>query len=88
MTSPSVPTVHSPIPDSPASSAPVVVRALESRDAERWDRFVLEQPVGTFFYQIAWKRVVEKTFELATTIWKRMQLGITHSRTARCAVVP
>jgi FemAB-related protein (PEP-CTERM system-associated) len=62
MTSLSVQTPNSPIKDSTASSAPVVVRAFENRDAERWDRFVLENPAGTFFHQIAWKRVLEKTF--------------------------
>ena len=63
MTSLSVQTVNSPIAGPPASSAPVVVRAFESEDAERWDRFVLEHPAGTFFHQMAWKRVVEKTFD-------------------------
>jgi FemAB-related protein (PEP-CTERM system-associated) len=63
MTSPSLQTVNSPIPEPPVASAPVVVRTLESQDAERWDRFVLEHPAGTFFHQMAWKRVVEKTFD-------------------------
>src|SRR5258708_35101534 len=62
MTSPSLQTVNSPIPAPSVSSAPVVVRAFESQDAERWDRFVLGHPTGTFFHQVAWKRVVEKTF--------------------------
>jgi FemAB-related protein (PEP-CTERM system-associated) len=34
---------------------------MESKDEQRWDRFVLEQQAGTFFHQMAWKRVVEKT---------------------------
>src|SRR5438309_486705 len=63
MTSASFQTVNSPIPAPPASSAPVVVRGFENLDAERWDRFVLEHPAGTFFHQMAWKRVVEKTFD-------------------------
>jgi FemAB-related protein (PEP-CTERM system-associated) len=63
MTSLSVQAANSPITDPPASPAPVVVRAFESQDAERWDRFVLEHPEGTFFHQVAWKRVVEKTFD-------------------------
>jgi len=63
MTSLSVPTANSLIPALAASSAPVVVRALESQDAERWERFVLAHPAGTFFHQMAWKRVVEKTFD-------------------------
>jgi len=63
MTSPSLQTVNSPIPAPSVSSAALVVRAFENQDAERWDRFVLEHPGGTFFHQMAWKRVVEKTFE-------------------------
>src|SRR5438445_10644163 len=63
MTSPSLQTVNSPIPAPSVSSAALVVRAFENQDAERWDRFVLEHPAGTFFHQMAWKRVVEKTFD-------------------------
>src|SRR5260370_29980398 len=63
MTSPSLQTVNSSIPVPSVSSAPLVVRAFEDQDAERWDRFVFEHPSGTFFHQMAWKRVVEKTFD-------------------------
>jgi FemAB-related protein (PEP-CTERM system-associated) len=63
MTSLSVQAVNSLTPAPLVSSAPVVVRAFESSDAERWDRFVLGHPAGTFFHQMAWKRVVEKTFD-------------------------
>src|SRR5258708_7447682 len=62
MTSLSLQTANSPIPVPPVTSAPLVVRALEAQDAERWDRFVLKHPAGTFFHQMAWKRVLEKTF--------------------------
>ncbi len=62
MTSLSLQTVNSPISVPPVTSAPLVMRALEAQDAERWDRFVLRHPAGTFFHQMAWKRVVEKTF--------------------------
>jgi len=34
----------------------------DDRYAERWDRFVLEQPNGTFFHLTGWKRAVERTF--------------------------
>src|SRR5258705_4114644 len=54
---------NSPIPVAPISSGPLVVHALESQDAERWDRFVLRHPAGTFFHQMAWKLVLEKTFD-------------------------
>jgi FemAB-related protein (PEP-CTERM system-associated) len=30
--------------------------------AERWDRFVTEQPTGSFFHLIGWKRAVERAF--------------------------
>ena len=62
MTSLSVPADHSPISVPFSAPAAVVVRALESQDEQRWERFVLEHPAGTFFHQLAWKRVVEKTF--------------------------
>jgi FemAB-related protein (PEP-CTERM system-associated) len=63
MTSLSVPTENSPISVLPGIPAQVVVRAFESQDAERWERFVLDHQEGTFFHQLAWKRVVEKTFD-------------------------
>ncbi len=63
MTSLSFQTANSPIADPTLSSKPVVVRAFENQDAERWDRFVLEHSEGTFFHQMAWKRVLEKTFD-------------------------
>ena len=63
MTSLSPQVANSPIPVAPISSAPLVVHALESQDAERWDRFVLRHPAGTFFHQMAWKLVLEKTFD-------------------------
>lgn len=31
--------------------------------AKRWDKFVLEQPSGSFFHQLGWSRVIEKTFD-------------------------
>jgi len=34
----------------------------EDEYAERWDRFVLQQPNGTFFHLTGWKRAVEKVF--------------------------
>jgi FemAB-related protein (PEP-CTERM system-associated) len=61
MTSLSLQTTNSPIPVPGVFSAPPVVRALGNQDAERWDRFVLKHPAGTFFHQMAWKRVLEKT---------------------------
>ncbi len=62
MTSLSVQTPNSLIPHPPESPSPVVVNAFRSEDAERWDRFVLGQRSGSLFHQIAWKRVLERTF--------------------------
>jgi FemAB-related protein (PEP-CTERM system-associated) len=62
MTSLSVPAEHSPVSVPSSAPAVVVVRPLESQEEQRWERFVLEHPAGTFFHQLAWKRVVEKTF--------------------------
>jgi FemAB-related protein (PEP-CTERM system-associated) len=37
--------------------------SLNSKEAEsRWDRFVVDNPGGTFFHQTSWKRVIEKTY--------------------------
>src|SRR6267378_1457735 len=62
MTSLSLQTVNPLTMDTSATPAPVVVRTLQEQDVRRWDRFIREQPSGTFFHQIAWKRVLEKTF--------------------------
>ena len=35
--------------------------------AQRWDRFVLGQPTGTFFHLTGWKRAVERTRSGATS---------------------
>ena len=52
---------------SPVSSIPynkgVSVHALAPGDAEAWDRFVQLHPSGSFFHQIGWKRVMEKTYD-------------------------
>lgn len=54
------------------TSAPVLPAALPVRIlpfdesmAEYWDRFVLEHPAGSFFHQVGWKRVIERTFGYA-----------------------
>ena len=38
------------------------MHALEEDRSGEWDAFVLAHPAGTFFHQIAWKRVMERTF--------------------------
>jgi FemAB-related protein (PEP-CTERM system-associated) len=41
---------------------PSRVVPLEESDCPEWDRFVVSQPRATFFHQLAWKRVMEKTY--------------------------
>src|SRR5215472_13105334 len=46
------------------TSLPTSVRisVFESADERRWNDFVAAHPDGTFFHQVAWKRVTEKTY--------------------------
>jgi FemAB-related protein (PEP-CTERM system-associated) len=49
----------------PAVSAPVPAIAVETLRAHReaeWDRFVKSAPGGTFFHQLGWRWLVERTF--------------------------
>lgn len=62
MTSLNLPTAQFEISGSPTAPA-AVVRLFQKGDSERWDRFVLAHPGGTFFHQTAWMRVVERTFD-------------------------
>ena len=39
------------------------IRPFEPGIADRWDRFVREEPRASFFHLIGWKRVMEKTFD-------------------------
>lgn len=61
MTSLSVQTQNSMLNDSACSSLSATVRRFRDEDAGQWDRFVFAQSSGSFFHQIAWKRVLEKT---------------------------
>jgi len=63
MTSLSLPTVISQGPTSSTAPFHAVVRAFQKEDTQRWDRFVYDHPAGSFFHQIAWMRVLEKTFD-------------------------
>ena len=63
MTFPSLRTADDCVSSPPGSSLePVIVRRLEKKDTDRWDRFVFAQPDGTFFHQVSWMRVLERTF--------------------------
>jgi FemAB-related protein (PEP-CTERM system-associated) len=46
----------------PACFGTVEIRSFEPSMSASWDRFVGEQPQATFFHQLGWKRVMEKTF--------------------------
>lgn len=41
---------------------PVRVHAFTDSDQAAWDQFVLSHPKGSFFHQLGWKRVMEKTY--------------------------
>ncbi len=44
------------------TECPTLIKDFDSSVAERWDRFVLEQPGASFFHLSGWKRVLERTF--------------------------
>jgi FemAB-related protein (PEP-CTERM system-associated) len=48
-------------PVATAAGAPTVV-ALQTGDVERWNRFVLEHPEGTFFHRAEWVQVLKRAF--------------------------
>jgi len=49
-----------PLPDAPAM--PVRVLPLAESDAAAWDQFAATHPKGTFFHQLGWHRVMQKTY--------------------------
>jgi FemAB-related protein (PEP-CTERM system-associated) len=40
----------------------VRITYLDSDGESSWDRYVLNHPAGTFFHQLGWKRVMERTY--------------------------
>lgn len=38
------------------------IKILENRDEPRWEQFVKENDASTFFHQISWKSVIDKTY--------------------------
>jgi FemAB-related protein (PEP-CTERM system-associated) len=44
------------------NALPVRVHALSGADGAAWDQFVSSHPKGTFFHQLGWKRVMERTY--------------------------
>ncbi|UCG54684.1 MAG: hypothetical protein JSV32_00235, partial [Dehalococcoidia bacterium] len=38
------------------------IKILEKKDESRWDQFVKDNGSTTFFHQIGWKNVIEKTY--------------------------
>ena len=53
---------HSLLKERPPRIAGVRLHPLTDAVAERWDRFVLQQPSGSLFHMVGWKRAIEKTF--------------------------
>lgn len=45
-----------------SSSAPVTIACFDDNMAESWDRFARAHPSGSFFHQVGWKKVMEKTY--------------------------
>src|SRR6267143_5809938 len=62
MTSPRLETISTTILAVPSFQSKVVVHEFHAGIANRWDEFVLNQPDGTLFHLVAWKRAIEKTF--------------------------
>jgi FemAB-related protein (PEP-CTERM system-associated) len=44
------------------TSAEIRLLAFDDGRAKEWDAFVLAHPEGTFFHQIGWKKIIEKTY--------------------------
>jgi FemAB-related protein (PEP-CTERM system-associated) len=42
----------------------ITVRPFDAADSERWDRFVLDCPGGTFFHRIGWRGIFSDVFRL------------------------
>ena len=38
------------------------IRFYQNTDKERWDQYVMNHPLGTFFHLTGWKNVIEKSF--------------------------
>jgi len=51
-------------PATHASDAPLIVRAMENRDAPGWDAFVGSQDSGTFFHRSGWREIFRNAFRL------------------------
>jgi FemAB-related protein (PEP-CTERM system-associated) len=41
----------------------MVIKILEKGDESRWDRFIRETDLSTFFHQIGWKNIIERVFK-------------------------
>ncbi len=62
MANPSLETTQTSTAAAQGTQPPLTVRPFLPAVGEQWDRFVFEQPRGSFFHLTAWKRVLEKTF--------------------------
>lgn len=60
-------TAENPAPALPAAgarpAAPVVLRELAAGEQDpRWDQLVRRHPDGTFFHQLAWRRIIQRAY--------------------------
>jgi|SRR5271168_264648 len=62
MGSPSLQDIPARLPAPASDTETPAVRIFTAADEERWDRFVLDHPEGSFFMLSGWKKVVEETF--------------------------
>jgi FemAB-related protein (PEP-CTERM system-associated) len=53
---------HSALEEQSSPSTDVRAHHFTDAVAERWDRFVFQQPTGSLFHLLAWKRAIEATF--------------------------
>src|SRR5712692_9515876 len=62
MTSSELEVGTSPFPSGESTATAIRIEPLTECSEGEWDRFVLAHPKGSFFHQLGWKRVMEKTY--------------------------
>ena len=62
MTSSELEVGTSPFPSGESTATAIRIEPLTECSEGEWDRFVLAHEKGTFFHQLGWKRVMEKTY--------------------------
>jgi hypothetical protein len=51
------------------------ITELEKEDKESWDSYVHKSHTSTFYHQIGWKNVVEKTYKHKHAFWQEAGFG-------------